>query len=255
MELSQRRRRLLPRLRTRKTRTREGLVLVEGVRAVSEALDAEARVSFAVTSQRLSALASGSVLERRLGEQDCASIPDQELTALADTDHPQGVLLVCEEPVYQLDELPAPGRFLILDAIQDPGNVGTLVRSAVAFGLEGIICLDGTVDPWGSKAVRASAGMMFRLPIVRCSIDEMLQVLSAREAMLLVASSEGESCAAHRGAASFGLAVGNEGTGVRAELRGAAHAMVAVSMKGPAESLNVGAAGSILMHELTTEGV
>lgn len=254
MEMSQRRRRLLARLRTRKARVKEALVLVEGVRAVSEALDTGTRVSFAVTSPRLSTTEAGAALGRRLAELDCASVTDRELAESADTDHPQGVLLVCEEPVSALSDLPDSGRFLILDAVQDPGNVGTLVRSAVAFGLDAIICLDGTVDPWGAKVVRASAGMMFRLPVVACGVDEALAAFRERGVPLLVSSPEGADANRHRGLASFGLVVGNEGAGVRGDFRGAAPATVAVSMTGPAESLNVGIAGSILMHMLTAEG-
>ncbi len=254
MELSQRRGRILARLRSRRTRLKEGLVLVEGVRAVSEALDAGVRVSFALFSPRLSTLASGPVLERRLAEHDCTLLSDQDFAELSDTDHPQGALLVCEEPSCEVSDLAARGRFLVLDALQDPGNVGTLVRSAVAFGLDGILCLDGTVDPWGSKAVRASAGMMFRIPVVRCGVPAALAALAVRNAVLLVASSEGEDAMGQRAIPSFGLVLGNEGAGVRTELREAADATIAVSMRGPAESLNVGIAGSILMHMLTAEG-
>jgi TrmH family RNA methyltransferase len=222
---------------------------------VTEALDAGARVSFAVASPRLSTLTEGSALGRRLEEHDCTLVDDPQFGEVSDTDHPQGVLLVCEEPASEASDLADPGRFLLLDAIQDPGNVGTLVRSAVAFGLDGVVCLDGTVDPWGSKAVRASAGMMFRIPIVRCGVGDALAALAARDATLVVASSEGEDAACRRGMESFGLVVGNEGTGVREELREAAQVTVAVSMQGAAESLNVGIAGSILMHMLTSEGV
>lgn len=253
MELSQRRARLVARLRGRRTRAREGLVLVEGVRAVSEALDAGARVSFGVTSPRLMTTDSGADLSSRIADLECGSVSDLEMTSIAGTEHPQGVLLVCGEPMFRAADLAPAGRFLLLDGVQDPGNVGTLVRSAVAFGLHAILCLEGTADPWGTKAVRASAGMIFRLPVVGCDIDEALGALRERGIPLLAASAGGVDATSQGGLESFGLAVGNEGAGVRLALRQAAHATIAVPMKASADSLNVGIAGSILMHMLTRE--
>jgi TrmH family RNA methyltransferase len=249
MELSQRRTLLLGRLRTRKTRLREGLVSVEGVRAVTEALDAAAVLSFSVLSPRLSGTDAGAALAVRLRHFDATEVLDRALDELSDTDHAQGVISVFQEPVHTLAEIPSAGRILILDAIQDPGNVGTLVRSAVAFGLDAVLSLDGTVDPWGSKAVRASAGMMFRLPIVPCRAGEVVDALSRLGIPILVAAAHAEALVVDRPAA-FGLVVGNEGAGVRDELRASGGAVVSVRMSGPAESLNVGIAGSILMHEL-----
>lgn len=278
-ELSQRRARLMQRLRGRKTREREGRVLVEGVRAVYEALDAGAPVEFAVVSPRLESSSAGRALLERLGgggsSSEILSVSDAELEALSDTEHPQGVLLVCGEPEATLDGLTGHGGqegrwarsgaahdapepcILVLDAVQDPGNVGTLVRSAVAFGLDGVLCLDGTVDPWSAKAVRASAGTVFRVPVVTLRAEEAVRWMRECGMAIVVAAADGLSADAWRARLEDGsgsglaLVVGNEGAGVRSELREAADATVAVEMRGPAESLNVGIAGSILMHELT----
>jgi RNA methyltransferase, TrmH family len=254
--LSQRRARLVQRLRTRKTRQREARVLVEGVRSVAEALDAGAAVDFAVMSPRLVSTEAGRALRRRLEVgHEVLMASDVELEELADTGHPQGVLLVCAEPSTDLDSLSGQGGVLVLDAVQDPGNVGTLVRSAVAFGLAGVVALDGTVDPWSAKAVRASAGTAFRLPIVVAAAPDALGWMRAGELAILVAAEDGVPVLAWRRAGSrlgpFALVVGNEGAGVRSAFREAADAVIAVEMSGPAESLNVGVAGSILMHELT----
>jgi TrmH family RNA methyltransferase len=260
MSLSQSRTRLIARLRSRKSRTREGRVLVEGIRAVAEALNAGARPAFAVTSPRLRESPAGRSLDDRLGELDRVEIGDAELSGLGDTEHPQGVLLVCHEPDAGDDELPPGGLFLVLDAVQDPGNVGTLVRSAVAFGFDALLCLDGTGDPWSAKAVRASAGMVFRLPVVATSAARATERLGALGVPILVASSEGEPVGASLGTArepgtsgarrGLALVVGNEGVGVRGEIRAVADSVVAVPMSGPAESLNVGIAGAVLMYDI-----
>jgi TrmH family RNA methyltransferase len=147
---------------------------------------------------------------------------------------------------------------LILDAIQDPGNVGALIRSAVAFGFGGVVVLDGTGDPWGAKAVRAAAGMTFHIPVHSCDADSAIAAVSEMGSTLYCASAEGKPLRGPRqghgtstGGAGFALVLGNEGAGVRPVLREAADSIVSVEMNGAAESLNVGIAGSILMHELT----
>jgi TrmH family RNA methyltransferase len=244
----------------RKSREREARVLVEGVRACTEALDASAAVEFAVVSPRLDATAEGRALRERLVPFDVHSVTDDELEQLSDTERPQGVLVVCGEPPNGLADLRTTGGLLVLDALQDPGNVGTLVRSAVAFGLTGVVCLDGTVDPWSPKVVRASAGTIFRIPVVGAGLDAALRWLAGVDVTLLVASAGGTPVdrwlrGARRNLAgprdrAFVLAVGNEGAGVRAKLADAADATIAIEMRGPAESLNVAIAGSILLHEL-----
>jgi len=253
MALSQRRERLVARLRSAKTRAREGAVLVEGVRAVSEALDAGVSVDFAVVSPRLRATKAGTRLADRLEGLDVVRVEDEELAVMADTERPQGALLVCREPEAALDRVVRGGRYLVLDHVQDPGNAGTLVRAAVAFGLAAVLCLDGTVDPWGPKSVRSSAGMIFRIPVVRVSTDEAVARLAGEGVPLFIADPEGDDVGLHRGAASFALVVGNEGAGVRPELVGRADTRLSVGMPGPAESLNVAMAGSILLHVLTRE--
>jgi TrmH family RNA methyltransferase len=161
------------------------------------------------------------------------------------------VLLVCEEPEAGLERIARGGRYLVLDQVQDPGNAGTLVRAAVAFGLAAVLCLDGTVDPWGPKSVRSSAGMIFRIPVVRASADEAVERLAGEGVPVFIADAEGDDVAGHRGSPSFALVVGNEGAGVRRELLERADERLSVGMPGPAESLNVAMAGSILLHVLT----
>jgi len=252
MPLSQRRAALIRRLRTRKTREREGLVLVEGVRAVGEALDAGVGLRLVVVSSRLDATPEGSQLRARLTEAgiEVDEVTNAELGELSDTRHPQGVLLVCAEPTATF-RISAEGRYLVLDAVQDPGNAGTLIRAATAFGLDGVIALDGTVDLWSAKAVRASAGMAFRMPIQSMSAGALVERVSAGDVELLVADMRGPSVP-DRSTGGWLLVVGNEGSGPRPEVLAAAATKVSVPMPGPAESLNVGMAGAILLYALTS---
>jgi TrmH family RNA methyltransferase len=149
------------------------------------------------------------------------------------------VLLVASEPEGSLRAIRPGGRYLVLEGVQDPGNAGTLVRAAVAFGL---------------KTVRASAGMIFRVGVVRAGAADVVERLREAGVPILVADAEGDEPVERAGGEGFALVVGNEGAGVGAQLSGEADAVVAVRMQGPAESLNVAMAGSILLHALTRGG-
>ena len=256
MGLSQRRAQLIGRLRHRKTREREGLVLVEGIRSVREALEAGADTLFAVRSPRLDTLAWGGALRQRLDDAvgEVAEVDDGELTELADTDHPQGVLLVCRQPEWDPARLGRAGRWLVVDAVQDPGNVGTLVRAATAFALDGVVALDGTADPFGPKAVRASAGTVFRMPVTQLRAEAAVALMGDAGVPLLVADARGTDVAQMPRGECWALAVGNEGAGPREALQAAAAGTVRIPMPGPAESLNAGVAGAILLYALTLEG-
>ena len=131
--LSKSRRQLIERLKTRKGRPREGLVLVEGVRSSAEALAAGADIRFVVRSPRLLGSEAGRALAATLTERGCdaSEVENAELAELSDTEHPQGVLCVCREPGLDLAQLGrrSPSKLLLLDGLQDPGNLGTLVRA------------------------------------------------------------------------------------------------------------------------------
>lgn len=255
MELSQRRSLLIGRLRRRKTRLREGMVLVEGVRAVGEALDAGADFRFAVLSARLKAMTSGGDVLQKLASAKVETLEIEEAAfeRLSDTERSQGLLAVCTQPSEGLEIVRPGGRYLVLDAVQDPGNVGTLVRAATAFGLDGVLALDGTVDPWGTKAVRASAGMVFRVPVVVVEAVGAAQALEEAGVPLLVADAAGRDVGDVAPQAGWALLVGNEGGGPRRSLTGLAKDTVRVPMPGGAESLNAGVAGAILLFALTQE--
>ena len=253
MGLSRERGRLIERLRRRRTREREGLFLVEGIRSVGDALAAGVPARFAVVSPRLGEIAGGDPLRERLVQAgiETVEVADAEFAALSDTGAPQGVLLVCPEPRNDPAHLPA-GTLLVLDGVQDPGNVGTLIRAAATFGVAGVIALDGTVDPYGTKAVRAAAGAVFRTRVLMASWDEIESDLRAR-GPLLIADMDGSDVASLAPQGEWALVVGSEGAGPRASVREAAAGAVGVPMPGGAESLNAGVAGAILLYVLTRE--
>lgn len=227
-------------------------MLVEGPRAAREALASGATVEFAVVTEE--ALREADIrewlepladAEERLVVVDAASF-----RTLVDTDAPQGVALVVAEPSEALEAL-LQGRLIVLDGVQDPGNAGTLLRTAWALGLDGAVALDGTVDVWNPKCVRASAGAGFHLPVARSPGEGFLEWAEAGELPLLTASGTGEDVRGVEVGGRWALLVGNEARGPRPELVGASEEAVSVPMPGGADSLNAAVAGSILLWELT----
>lgn len=256
MPLSDQKRRLLGRLHRRKTREREQLVLVEGVRGVAEALRSGARPRFLLRSPRGDALWTRE-LDAAVADAgaEVLSIDDAEMNEVAGTETPQGVLLVAEEPRPRSDAAwagPSP-RLLVLDGIQDPGNAGTLVRVAAAFACTAVLALDGTVDLWSARAVRAAAGTTFRLPVLHLPWEEARSGLAEARIPLLLADAGGEDVRTVPGRDRWALVMGGEGAGARAGLRREAARVVSIPMPGGVESLNVGVAGAILLYELTRE--
>lgn len=180
-------------------------------------------------------------------------LPDRDFDALSATETPQGVLAVSIIPRYSLEEIrteQARSVVLVLDAVQDPGNFGTLVRSAEALGARAVVALPGTVDPWNPKSVRAAAGSSFRLPILELTEAEAVDGLRAEGYAIIGSAAEGRPITEIT-AERVALVVGNEGSGLSPAIRGMLDDLAGIPLKGRAESLNVAAAAAILLYELT----
>ncbi|HEX7117879.1 MAG TPA: RNA methyltransferase [Longimicrobiales bacterium] len=241
-------------LHRRKVRDAEGLFLAEGVRGVEDLVASGIPLRLAVVSPSAEEGDRGRALVRALGERTTVRrVADGEIAALAGTESPQGVLAVAEIPRWSLDAVQpgATATVLVLDGVQDPGNFGTLVRTADAFGVDLVAALPGTVDPWNPKAVRSAAGASFRIPVVQPSIDRLLAWLRGHGFGIYGAEAGGTDIGAVRIESRAALVVGNEGAGLSAAVRGAADALVAIPIAGHAESLNVAVAAGILLYLLT----
>jgi len=177
------------------------------------------------------------------------------LGGLTDTVRSQGIVAVCGRPSSGLENVVSPTLVLLLDEVRDPGNVGTLVRTADAFGANAVIATTGTAEPWSPKAVRASAGSVFHLPIVT-GVDFNEAVAWARSAGLWLLG----TAAAGRRLDEVGddlrrstlWVVGNEAHGLSPQHLGLLDATVAVPMWGKAESLNVQAAAAVCLYSSAT---
>ena len=241
-------------LSRRKNRLREGLFLAEGVRVVEDLLDSSIVPRLALVSSSVEDTPRGRALVERLaGACDLERVDDAELGALADTETSQGVVVAAETPRAGLDDLrvgPAD-VVLLLDAVQDPGNAGTLVRTAEALGCRGIVALPGTVDLWNPKVVRSAAGSLFRLPIVETDALALGEWVASSGGSLVAGDARGTPVDEITVHGPVVVAVGNEGAGLSADVARLATTLVSIPIRGAAESLNVGVAAGILLYEVT----
>jgi len=242
-------------LTTRGNRDRTGRFVAEGVRVVEDLLASDLAVHWVAMVSSLEDTPRGDALAREIDRRGIPrrEIAESELAELASTDSPQGVVAVASIPTLDLEAAPLPAErsvVLVLDAVQDPGNFGTLVRSAEALGARVVIALPGTVDPWNSKAVRSAAGSSFRVPIVQADWETAAARLRELGFTLYGAAAEGSPLPGER-PARVALVVGNEGAGLTSSVRASVDALVKITLSGRAESLNVAAAAAILLYELT----
>ncbi len=222
------------------------------MRTVEELMHSSLPVIGVLATAALAESPRGAALARAIAGRgvECAEVSEQEFQSAADTEHPQGVLAIAEVPARPLDAVQLGSRVLVLDAIQDPGNVGTLVRTAAALGAASIVALPGTADVWSAKAVRSAAGAHFRVALATASPEELISVLRAAAMPLWGAAADGVSLKEIAPPPRLALAVGNEGSGVSPAVRAAAEQIVALPMSAGVESLNVAVAAGIILYAL-----
>lgn len=241
-------------LKRRKARERQGLFVAEGVRTVEELLASPLTLRGVLASEQLERTSRGAALLASVEARgvELLRVSDSDFDSAADTEQSQGVLAIAEQAQRSLESLVLKDgdRLLVLDGIQDPGNVGTLLRTARALGAAACIVLPGTVDPWNAKVVRSAVGLQFTHPPVLCTAAELLPFLRDAQCVLVGAAADGAALDRYAVPRRVALAVGNEGQGLSDELRGACESFVAIPMAAGAESLNVAVAAGILLHAL-----
>jgi TrmH family RNA methyltransferase len=246
-------------LQRRKGRERQQCFVAEGARTVESLLaSALPIVGILVADEFRSQTRAGAIRDAA----EARGVPVKEVSAAdfgsaATTESPQGVLAVAEIPSARLEQPGGgPGRFLLLDALQDPGNVGTIIRTAAAFGVTATVALPGTVDLWNAKVVRSAMGALFVHPALSATWEDVLAFLDANDVACWAADTEGlviDSSEALRREAlpvRLALAVSNEGAGLSAHVATRASLRVAIGMAPGVESLNVAVATGILLHAL-----
>jgi TrmH family RNA methyltransferase len=228
--------------------------VVEGIRAAEELARSPLDVVGALASPQLSATQRGESLRKSLTARsvEIADVTAAEFASAAETDTPQGVLVIAREPERSLEQLTSidPLRILVLDAVQDPGNVGTLIRTAAGLGATATVALPGTVDLWNAKVVRSAMGAHFLHPAFHCTWDELRLFLDETHSSLWGADARGDGIDKSSAPRRLAVAVGNEGAGLSAHVRAACERLVSLPLAGDVESLNVAVAAGILLYEL-----
>ena len=233
-----------------KARNESGLFAVEGIRMAAE-LPKERIEQVYVSESFLKHPEHSSVLDRLPSFE---IVSDSVFSTMSDTKTPQGILALVKKREYTLEEMLAGGQtpfLMLLENLQDPGNLGTIVRAGEGAGITGVIMSRDTVDIYNPKVIRSTMGSLFRIPFLYAeNLGETVRFLKKNHVKILAAHLEGavvydeEDCTG-----ALGFLIGNEGNGLSEEIGALADARIKIPMAGQVESLNAAVAASVLMFE------
>ena len=229
----------LNKLKTKKYRDQENLFLVEGYHLVREAYNA-------------GILKEVLVLKDVDIDFDCNIIYTTEeiLKYLSDVETPQNIIGVCKK----IDNSKIGNKVVVLDDIQDPGNLGTIIRSSVAFNFDTIILSNNSVDLYNPKVIRSTQGMMFKINIIRCDLNEVIPNLKKDGYRVLATKvTGGKDVKTLEKLEKLCIIMGNEGNGVKDSILSLSDDFIYIKMNSTCESLNVGVATSIILYELGSD--
>ena len=231
----------------KKSRDETGLYLLEGTKPLRDALD------LGIMIEKIFAC-MGKDLEDWVPQDKCIWLDEKLFADLSETVHSQGIIAVLRRPETDSDAFmkKAQGPLIVLDRLQDPGNAGTIIRTAEAAGCGGVITLTGSTDLYSPKVVRSAAGALLRMPVLT-DLTEGALVSLLREhgrPLVVTALEHAEDCFEADLPKQAALVIGNEGSGVSQALLEAADLRVRIPMKGKIESLNAAVAAGILMYNI-----
>ena len=236
----------LAKLQTAKGRKKEGLYLLEGEHLVEEAIKEKAPIELiVVSSNRMEDYQY--LLEQT--EIKVLVVSQEVFQKLSMTETTQGILAAVK--IENQAEPPCSGRIIILDAVQDPGNLGTIVRTADAAGFDAVVLGTGTVDLYNDKVLRSMQGSHFHIPVFQADLKDYLPTLKDKGVQVAVTALHRDSkdYTILQGATDVAIVVGNEGQGVSDDVIDLADVVVTIPMFGKAESLNVAIASALLMYK------
>lgn len=241
-------------LKRRKAREKRSLFAAEGVRSVEELLKSSLHLEGALVSPALAETERGQRLRALLDARgiEVLEISGKDFASAADTDSPQGVIMVARVPTGSMASATAGERIrlIVLDGVQDPGNAGTILRTSAALGATATLALPGTVDLWNSKVIRSSMGAQFSLPAFAVTTEEFTNVLRDERIVLWATEARGDRLDGAAPPDRLAIAVGNEGAGLSPTVRRLAARTVGLPLAGGVESLNVAVATGIILYEL-----
>lgn len=237
---------LVRKLAQKKFRNELKLFVAEGLRLCEEVPPAQIEFGF-FTREFLSDTRSAALVARLKNLEEVSS---STMEKISDTQTPQGILLVVRQKFSALEEVTAKKIIVVLDGVQDPGNVGTILRTAAAFDC-GVIMLDGSAEIFNPKVVRSSMGAIFHLPIIKLSHEELLN-LRGVEILATALDSTAEIYYRHDFSGKVAIVFGSEANGVSKKILDTAQ-KIFIPMNGHAESLNVAISTAIILSEVVRQ--
>ncbi len=237
----------------RKYRLKHGLIVLEGYHLVNEAYRAGIKIKTVFYTGNFHKVSRNRRLLERLEKVNRIQLDGQTFHALAQTENPQGIGAIAVSPQFQQEILPEQENYfcLVLDAIQDPGNLGTIIRTAAAAATDGLILLPGTVDPFNPKALRASMGGVFYLPLVHCpDYIPWMEICRARRMQVVAADPEGACLYSQVNfQVPTAVIIGNESKGISRPLLDTVDIFAKIPLQGKIASLNAAAAAAVFIFE------
>lgn len=238
----------------KKDRWESKLFIMEGIKIIDEAILNSVKLKFIIYTNKLLLSEEGNIFLNKIKDQhNVINVTDNIFKEISDTDNPQGVLAVGSFKLNLISDIAIGSKssLVFLDNLQDPGNMGTIIRSADAFKLDGIMLGEGCVDPYNPKVIRATMGSIFRVPLYFIK-DNMECLLDLKEYNYNIYSTSLEGSIPNYEAnynEKFVIIIGNESKGVDPNIINISNLLIKIPMPGEAESLNAGVAASIVMYE------
>lgn len=229
---------------SRKDRDKSGEYIVEGFHLVEEALKTEGTILHLIIREDVELPIGWNTDNLQLIEVTKAVAKE-----LVETEQSQGIFAHCRQPEHTEEDAAGWKKLLFIDAVQDPGNIGTMIRTADAAGMDAVILGKGSADPFNPKTVRSAQGSHFHIPVVKGELGDWID--RAKSASIKVIGTGLQNAVDHYDVGplnEFALIVGNEGSGVASEYLSNAETIVKIPMYGKAESLNVAIAAGILLY-------
>lgn len=227
---------------------------IEGTRSVKQCVESKGKIKYVVYSEELLNEEGLSLIDNLKNTKlDIYSTTETLFKQISDTEAPQGILAVVEMKQTELESVfSTPNFIILLDRVQDPGNLGTIIRTADAFGANAIIVTSGCVDVYNPKTVRSTMGSIFQIPIVHIEdIKDAISVLKEKNIRVIASSLETDTYSFDMDfKTDCALVIGNEGMGISSEVIALSDELVKIKMTGLAESLNAGIASGVLMYEV-----
>lgn len=230
---------------SRARRREEGAFVCEGPKLIEEALKWGADVEAILAAE------GHSLPQGLAGEIRQVEVPDSLLRAVSSVETPQGLLAVCRAPSLAPPDKLTGGRYLVLDGVQDPGNLGTIWRTADAFGADGVLLVNGCADPWSPKTIRATMGACFRLPAWEAELENVRTLLDRADIPLYATALRADTVDLRDvDLKRAAVMIGSEGQGISEKAMTLCRRTIKIPMRARCESLNAAMAAGIVLWEM-----